>query len=416
MPAKIISFLHSRSFPLLLLIVFIMHLATYLVTPIFPIFLEKAGSFSLAQVGLILGVGSIAYQIGSLLGGLASDRLGRRSVMMIGSLLEGTAMAGYSISYPFVLFLLFSVINGLGTGFLAPALKAMIAGLVNESDRTAAFSWRGIAAHLGIIIAGVAITLLAIGVSRSIFLYAAATFAVLALAIRVALPSDRCEGADCEKVQLADYKALWHNRRFVWFSVVSLFIWALYAQFALVMPLRGEHVLGSAARIGLIWTINSTCVVLLQRFLSRFLIERIRPYISLLAGTLLVGSGLFAMGFAFNFVMLSASAVLFIIGEMLLMPVIDSLTGRFAQDELLGAYFGISNFISGVGTAIGTSAGGLLAERLGGLNSHAPWIAYGLAGVICAGFIGLFAYSVTIGKTGTGFKNEIFGKRRESGR
>lgn len=411
--SKIASLWHNRGLLLLLTIVLVMHLATFLVTPIFPIFLEKTGAFSLSEVGLILGVGSIAYQLGSLFGGLLSDRLGRRNVMMIGAMLEGAAMAGYSISQLFGLFLLFSLINGLGTGFLAPAVKAMIADVVNESDRTAAFSWRGIAAHLGIIIAGVTITLLALGVRRSVFVYAAAAFAVLAVVIRLALPKDHCEGPGCKPVELESYKHLWHNRRFVWFSLVSLFVWALYAQFALMMPLKGAHVLGSASRIGLIWTINSTCVVLLQGFLSRFLIERINPYLSLLAGTFLVGSGLFAMGFAINFVTLSLSAILFIVGEMMLMPVIDSLIGRFAQEELLGAYFGISNFVSGVGTAIGTSLGGLLVERLGGLDAKAPWIAYGLAGVVFAGFIGLFAYYVAVPMSKSSFKLENWGKRRE---
>jgi MFS family permease len=68
----------NKIFALLLVLVFFMHLASFLIVPIFPIFLKKARALSLGQVGIILGVGSIAYQAGSLLGGPLSDRLGRR--------------------------------------------------------------------------------------------------------------------------------------------------------------------------------------------------------------------------------------------------------------------------------------------------------------------------------------------------
>ncbi|MCK9906075.1 MFS transporter, partial [Frankia sp. Cpl3] len=140
---------------LLLIIVFFMHLAAYLVVPIFPVFLQKAKALTLAEVGLVLGIGSVAMQAGSLLGGLLSDRYGRRNVMVVGSLLEGAAMLGYNYSPAYSFFLLFSAINGLGIGLLAPTLKAMIADVVIGEQRTAAFSWRGIFAHLGIIVAGI---------------------------------------------------------------------------------------------------------------------------------------------------------------------------------------------------------------------------------------------------------------------
>ncbi|RNB77111.1 MFS transporter [Brevibacillus fluminis] len=414
--SKIASLLQNRGYTMLMAIVLVMHLATFMVTPTFPIFLERAGGFSLAEVGLLLGVGSVTYPIGSLIGGLLADRLGNRTVMMVGALMEGLAMGGYAISHFYGAFLLFAVVNGVGSGFLAPTIKAMIADVVPESERTAAFSWRGIAAHLGIMIAGVTMALLALGVSRSVFLYAAVSFAGLALVIRLFLPNDRCEGPGCKPLPLSTYTALWRNRPFVLFSAVSFLLWALYAQFTLLMPLKGEHVLGSAAHIGLIFTINSFSVVLLQGVLSRFLIERINPYISLAAGTLLIGSGLFAMGFAINFLTLSLAALTFILGEMMLMPVIDSLIGRFAQEELLGAYFGISNFVSGIGTAIGTSLGGYFVQKLGGVDATAPWIGYGLAGLVAAGLIGLFSYYLNRPRKKSGFSIEKTGKRRVTGR
>jgi len=384
------ALMRNRNYLLLLVMVFFMHLAAYLVIPVFPVFLQKARAFTLGQVGLILGVGSVAFQTGSLSGGLLSDRYGRRSVMVAGALIQSLAMVGYHFSQTYWLFLFFSAVNGFGVGLLAPTVKAMIADLVDRKLRTAAFSWRGILAHFGIIVAGVSITLLT---ARQVqpFLFSAVVFFILAGATRFLLPYDRCVGAECETTPLREYLKILRHRSFMLYVSITLLIWAFYAQFALILPLRGEYVLHSATLIGLIWTINSISVVLLQGVVSRFVLERINPYLSLTIGTTLLGVGLFSMGWAENFFSLSASAIVFILGEMLFMPVLDSLVGHFAKEQWLGAYYGIANFVTGIGTAIGTSAGGSLVERLGGVSSTAPWIVYGLTAVFLAAALGLFA-------------------------
>jgi MFS family permease len=390
MGGKTAALLRNKNYLLLLVIVFFMHLAAYLVIPVFPVFLQKARSLTIGQVGLILGVGSVAYQAGSLSGGLLSDRFGRRTVMVAGSLIQSLAMVGYHYSQAYWLFLFFSGINGVGIGLLAPTIKAKIADLVERSQRTSAFSWRGIFAHFGIIVAGITITLLTARQMQP-FLFSAVVFFVLAAVTQFLLPYDRCVGEECETTPMRDYLQILRHRSFMLFAGITLLIWAFYAQFALVLPLRGEYVLHSATLIGLIWTINSISVVLLQGALSRFVLERINPYLSLTAGTALLGAGLFSMGWAEHFYSLSASAILFILGEMLFMPVLDSLVGHFAKEQWLGAYFGIANFVSGIGTAIGTSVGGSLVETLGGVSSRAPWIAYGLTAVFLAAVLGLFA-------------------------
>lgn len=380
----------NKPYLILLLLVFFMHMASYLVIPVFPIFLQKVRLLHLAQVGFILGAGSIAYQIGSLIGGPMSDRWGRRAIIALGALLQGSAMLGYHYSAIYGFFLLFSTVNGLGLGLLAPTIKAMIADEVAEAQRTTAFSWRGILAHSGIIVAGLVITWMT-AIHQQPFIVSAIVFGLLAALTFFSLPDDRCVGPDCRHTPISEYRHILKHRSFLLFSGITLLMWALYAQFTMILPLRGEHVLHSATLIGLVWTINSLCVVLLQGFISRFILQRINPYIALAIGTTLLGAGLTAMGWANHFATLSAAAVLFILGEMLFMPVQDSLVTHFAKEEWLGAYFGFSNFVSGVGTAIGTSLGGAMVEKLGGVASRSPWIAYGIVTLFLAALLGLFA-------------------------
>jgi MFS family permease len=406
--------LGNRQYLLLLVIVFFMHLASYLVIPIFPVFLQKVRAFSIGEVGIVLGVGSAAYQAGSLLGGFLSDHYGRRSVMVAGSIIQGIAMLGFSYSDTYLLHLLFSALNGLGVGLLAPTLKAMIADVVPNRLRTAAFSWRGIFAHLGIILAGISITLLTMANQR-LFILAAFLFLLLALVTRFSLPYDRCAGEQCRPTPISEYRKLLLHRSFVLYSAITLLIWAFYAQFALVMPLRGEAVLGSAKLVGLIWTLNSLTVVLLQGWISRFVLQRVNPYIALVMGTFMLGAGLFCLGWSERFITLSASAILFIIGEMLFLPVLDSLVGYFAREEWLGAYFGFSNFVSGIGTAIGTSIGGGMVERLGGVGSKAPWFVYGLTTILIVSLVGLFAlYAMPRHQQGISRESYLSGRREKA--
>lgn len=391
MPTTKNQLLSNRIFLVLLATALFMHLATYLVIPLFPIFLEKARHFALSEVGVVLGVGSVFYQIGSLTGGFLSDRYGRRNVMLIGALIQMGAMVGYNRSWVYGWFLLFSGLNGFGTGLLAPTLKAMISQVVDEKERTTAFSWRGIAANLGIILAGVLITLMALGATANIFLYSAGTLAFLAALTFFALPNDRCSGEKCKPIPLSEYQEILKHRSFLLFSGVSLFIWAVYAQFALVLPLRAEYVLHSTASIGLIWTINSVAVVLLQGPISRFVLQRINPYLALVVGTCFLGAGLLFLGWSTTFVSLSASAITFIFGEMLFLPVLDSLVGHFASSKWMGAYFGIANVISGIGSAIGNVFGGTIMQRFGGVGSQIPWLVYGFLTVLIVTILSLFA-------------------------
>lgn len=386
------NLLANRVFVMLLVSSLFMHLATYLVIPIFPVFLEQTRHFSVTRTGIVLGVGSFFFLVGSFIGGVLSDRLGRRTVLVVGSLLQGVAMMGFGFSTTYGFHLLFSAINGMGLGLFAPTLKAMIADVVKDEERTSAFAFRGIAANVGMILGGLLIAFAVRSADERIFWYAAAVSFALAVIARLTLPNLRREGEAHLSIPFRSYRQVFKHRRFILFSLVTLLVWALYAQFALLLPLRGQYVLGSTASIGLIWTINSALVVLFQGGISRLVLERFHPYLSMAIGTLLMGAGIFSLGWAQHFASLSLMAALFVFGEMMFLPVLDTLVGAFAKEENLGVYYGISNVVTGVGSAIGSSVGGIMVEQLGGVGQTAPWIVYGLAAIVITASLSLYGY------------------------
>lgn len=162
--------------------------------------------------------------------------------------------------------------------------------------------------------------------------------------------------------------------------MISVLIWTIYTQFALSVPLRAAAVLPNPSMVSLIWTINSFFVLLLQAPISSWVLKKIHPMFALALGTLFIGGGLSSLHWATNFLSFTVSGIIFIIGEMLIMPTMDSTISRLATANMIGVFFGLANFISGLGEGAGNYAGGQLLSL--GTASMIPWAVYAVSAVL----------------------------------
>jgi MFS family permease len=191
------------------------------------------------------------------------------------------------------------------------------------------------------------------------------------------------------------YLQIIKNKPFVIFSITSLATWFIYSLFALLLPLRGEAVLTNGKFVGTIWIITSIIVIITQGFIAKYILHKVNPLTAISVGILFFGGGLFMIGLSYSFKFLTFSAVIFLIGEMLMLPTTDSLTSQLAHTELIGAYFGISSLIAGLGTALGNFIGGQLINAYGITGSMTSWYIFTVASVIAALMI-LFISKLTI--------------------
>lgn len=109
------------------------------------IYLFRAGLTSLA-IGLIIAVGLAGAALATILVSLAADRVGRRSSLLILSLLSGVAGIAFVVSprLPVLAILAFvGMLNGTGTDRSAAAAldQAIIPGLVSDIKRTWSLAW-----------------------------------------------------------------------------------------------------------------------------------------------------------------------------------------------------------------------------------------------------------------------------------
>lgn len=371
----------DRPMFILMVGVLLFHLGTYMVTPILPIILRLENGLTLVQIGTVLAAIAISFQFGSLFGGFLADRMGRRVIIGLGALFAAIGYMGLGLFNVFPLIVLMAIIIGTGNGLYAPSTKAAIASLASKENQTTAFSLRGIAANIGIAISGLIVFFFLTGSSKLIFWVAGIIFIVLALKSWLLLPKDHCGDTPCKEVPMGSFREVFKNKPFLVFGGVSIFIWALYAQLSLALPLRAAEILPNPEDVALIWTINSILVIFTQGLVTSWIIKRLDPITALGLGILLIGFGVGSLYFASSFVHLMLSAAIFIFGEMLILPTIDSTVSQLSRADLIGIFFAMANVISGLGEAGGKFVGGNLLD-VGTTVGYMPWSFYGISGIL----------------------------------
>lgn len=367
--------------PLLILLfgVLLSHLGTYLVTPMLPIILKTDAGLSIGQIGIVLASIAIAFQVGSVAGGVLADRIGRGFTIGLGALIAACGLIGFGLFTQFSLLIVTAITMGFGTGLNAPSTKAAIAAFASSENQTTAFSIRGIAANIGTGSAGLIVFFLLTGASKMIFWIAGGIYILLALQSWIFLPKG-CGDVPCEGIPKGAYKQAFQNKPFMVFSFVTIFIWALYAQLSLALPLRATVILPEPKNVALIWTINSLIVISLQGLITKRIIRKVEPLTALGLGILFITIGIASLFFAQSFFHLILSGGVFVIGEMMILPTIDSTISQLSKGELIGLFFALSNVVYGLGEAGGKSAGGRILGL--GENTLTPVFIYTTLGFV----------------------------------
>ena len=354
--------------------ILLVHNAAYLIVPIFPILLKNIKGLSTSEIGIVIGTGSLFIQLGSIIAGLLSDRIGNKYTMLLSNICQAIGLFGMGFVHGFYSLVFFSVMNGVGTGMYIPTTKAALSYIASEEQQTTVFSLRSVASHIGISISGLLLLLTSGNIN---FYFAGGIYLTLLIISWIYLPNN-CGEVPCPAVPFKSYLQILSNKSFIIFTVISSLIWGLHTQLSFLLPLRAEAIKISVGSIGLIWTITSVSVIIFQPIISRVFLESHPLTVSILTGTLLVGVGVAVLGWSNSFFLLALCSLVFITGEMFMMPSIDSYTSAIANQTLIGAYFAIANFASGIGAAAGAFISGKLIETYSVGTSVVPWVLYAI--------------------------------------
>ena len=344
-----------------------------LYSPFLALFFISDLHIGYLEIGTILvGVGLVQLPF-NFLGGLLTDRWGRRRLILFGLATEALATAG--LAYAFALRslpggILAALLGGSAASLAGPAFSAYIADFAEGSERTRGFTWYRIGFNAGFS-AGVS----AGGILASVLGFAGAVFIaslVIAVGFTVLLVSIGPSPVD---VALAEGRALGSSRGGAGSSranvresfrilardrpalevLLAVGLAALVVgQWAVTFPLFVHNVLGiSYSLLGVGLALNGLVVVFGQSPTTERVIGRRHSTIAILGLLLYVAAflGLGAAGLVafFPLSVFFLAVVVLTFGENLLAIPQTTLPSNLAPKTEVGAYNGAFNTVGAAG-------------------------------------------------------------------
>jgi MFS family permease len=242
------------------------------------IYLTQDRHFSVESAGFVVSL----YGAGSLcagpLGGALSDRIGRRTTLLIALLGAAAAMVNLGLSREYWRIAVGAMVLGCLSDLGRPASNAAIADLVPPADRTRAYGLLYWAINLGFAGAAMLAGLLARFDFLWLFLGDATTTTLFGLIVLLRIPEtlpkarEKSPGEVGDPAAAAPGRDLFRPYRdgvFVTFVVIQFTVAWVFCQFAASLPLDMARHGIPMPRYGQLVAINGILIVLLQPLVLR---------------------------------------------------------------------------------------------------------------------------------------------------
>jgi DHA1 family multidrug resistance protein-like MFS transporter len=108
------------------------------ILPLLPQFVRSRG-FPEADLGMMAAAyAAVSFVAQAGLGSLG-DRIGRKKMIVAGTLVEALGTGGFLLHVPTLMYIIFRIVQGLGSAATIPAANALVADLVGEERRGRAY-------------------------------------------------------------------------------------------------------------------------------------------------------------------------------------------------------------------------------------------------------------------------------------
>lgn len=356
--------------------------------------------FGAFWTGILMMVTSFTGFIGTLYGGHLSDAIGRKKVIMLGSVVSTlgwllTILANApKMVLPWLTFVGILLVE-LASSFYAPAYEAMLIDLTDDSNRrfvyTINYWFINIAIMLGAGISGLFYDQYFLELLIVLLIINIVCFGIAYRYFGETRPEHyRFEHGVGILAGLANYRQVFEDRAFVLFTVGTILFSSVWLQMDNYVPVHlklyfeetdvlGIH-LTSSKMLSLMVFTNTLLIVLLMTLINRLTAKwRLLPQ-------LVIGSVIFAFGMLLSFTFTGffaiwCSVVVFTIGEMLNVPANQVLRAEMMDQSKIGSYTG---FIS-----MAQPLGAILAGLLVSLSHFTGQVGVQLAFVLIA-CVGLY--------------------------
>ena len=382
---------YPRAFWTYNIIVFIDRLGGFMLYPFFALYLTQKFDLTMSTVGILFAIFSVSGFVGSAIGGAITDRMGRKGVIIASLVLSSVSALGMGFAPSLEFFIWITVIVGTLSSIGGPAHEAVVADLLPEEKRAEGYGIIRVIFNVAVIIAPPIAGLLIAHSYLTLFIVDAVISLVAAAIVLIALPETKPQGdpdAVPETMQqtFKGYGRVFRDTPFVLFVGVTIMMTLVYMNMnstlgVFLRDYRGLPEIG----YGSLLSINAVIVVALQFWLTRRL-EKQKPLLMMALGTFLYAIGFAMYALIGGFSLFVTAMIVITIGEMVHIPVAQTLAASFAPENMRARYMAAY----GLGWATPNSVAPILAGLV--MDNYAPhWVWY-IAGILAAIAVVCFGY------------------------
>ncbi len=332
-------------------------LGIFLILPVFSVYAVHYPEASLAMAGVAFGAYALTQSILQIPLGWASDRWGRKPILLIGLALFGVGSIGCGLAQNIFQLILARVIQG--TGAIGSVALAALADLTRPAVRTQAFTVTGIAIGSAFMIGILGGPLLAasIGLSGLFYVLAALAFSAMVLAA-ISFPK---ENRSVDKQPAMAFRPILMHR-----ELRPIFIAAFVLSFTLNLffftyPLSWADIGLDRAELWKVYLIiflpSALLVFPYMRRAER--LGRFRMPIMIGWLTAMTGYAVYLVG-AQSDLLLYVGGAAFFFGYSLFQPLLPTFLTKRIPQAGRGTATGVYTFFGFVGSSLGGMLGGVL--------------------------------------------------------
>jgi MFS family permease len=354
--------------------------------PFLALYLHNVRLVPMSLVGTIFFAGGLCAAITNIIGGMLSDRFGRRRLLLIvsgASIFAYTALAlltGMSASIWSIALVYVAARGTIGT--IQPTIAAIVADLSPKGRLTESYALVRVGGNVGFAlgpaIGGYMMTFLSYGWLLSI---SAITCLVITVLIYFFLRESFVRSK--ERVDFRSTLVVAKDRHFLIFIIFGILLVLSMAHLGSTLSVFTVDRLGfSTAQYGLLLTTNGIMVVLCQ-YPVTYGVNKLTKANGLILGSLLYVCGYLTLGWVASFNWAILTIVIITAGEVTFSPIASSVVAESAPPDKRGRYMGFFALSQTLGFSLSPLFGGVLLD----LFPSEPRLLWGIiasVGVIAA--------------------------------
>ncbi|WP_084557956.1 MDR family MFS transporter [Couchioplanes caeruleus] len=345
------------------------------------IYLTQEQHFTQSQAGLVLGAYGVGGGIGTMTGGVLTDRWGRRPTMLTAQFGTAALMLALGFADGFWQLMLGAWLLGLFAEGVRPAFQAMMVDVVPDKDRVRAYSLNYWAVNLGFAGAAILAGFAAKFDYLLLFVVDAGTTLVTALISLIFLAETRPARAATRRTGGGPgLGTVFRDRVFLVFLGLNFVVVLVIMQHMSTLPIAMSADGLSPATFGWVIAANGIMIVAGQLFVPKLIDGRNRSRVLALA-TVIMGVGFGLTAFAGSPAFYAVTVVIWTLGEMLQSPSNSALVAELSPSLLRGRYQGVSSLSWSAGSALAPVVGGFVQQHAG---NTVLWLSCAVIGVLVA--------------------------------